>query len=85
MAVVCHIHIGDEGPGPSRQRTFAETPRIGEFVAFSRDGQRNNEGVLEGETFIVLRVTHIAGNDHMDPMVSLDVAAVKGQKYETAD
>ena len=58
------------------QPTFEETPRVGEFVAFSRDGKRDGNGVLQMETFRVTQVFHSAGNDRLGPMVALDVVAV---------
>ena len=71
MAVTCHVRIDDEKH--SRQLTFAETPRIGEFVLFSRDGQRDENGVLHGERFKVKYTFHIPANDDMGPAVILDV------------
>ena len=57
-------------------RTFAETPRVGEFVAFSRNGKRDGDGVLHMETFRVTQVLHSAGNEQREAFVALDVAAI---------
>jgi hypothetical protein len=73
MATTCHVKIVDEGPGPARQLTFEEVPRVGEFVCFSRDGRRDDAGVLHTERFKVKHVFHMAGNSKVGPMTLLDV------------
>jgi hypothetical protein len=89
MAITYHVRIcsEDDASGVSRtwQPTFAETPRVGEFVAFSRDGKRDGDGVLHMETFRVTQVLHSAGNERREPTVFLDVVAIvpaapKGRK-----
>jgi hypothetical protein len=50
MAISCYIKIiGDDprvGAGVLPVFTFGEVPREGEFVGFSRDGKRDDRGVL---------------------------------------
>jgi hypothetical protein len=58
-------------------RTFADTPRVGEFVAFSRDGKRDADGVLHMETFRVIQVLHSAGSDRLEPSVAVDVVPIE--------
>ena len=79
MVVTCHVIVGDEkdasGGISARQLTFEVTPRIGEFVIFSRDGKRDENQVLHSERFTVKRVFNVAGNDRSGPMITLEVAA----------
>ncbi|MEX0406405.1 hypothetical protein ABGN05_12075 [Aquibium sp. LZ166] len=77
MSVSCHIKIGD-GDGVSAAgwlvvRTFQEVPRVGEFVAFSRDGKRDEAGVLLADLYRVQRIIHTAATDLDAGMVTLDV------------
>ena len=71
MAITCHVRIGDERD--TRQLTFEATPRVGEFISFSRDDQPDHSGVLHGETFKVKYVIHIAGSDKIGPQTTLEV------------
>ena len=77
MPVTCHVQIVDEralsGGRPARELTFQEVPRVGEFVAFSRDGKRDEHGVLHGDLFRVKYVIHVAANDLSAATVAIDV------------
>jgi hypothetical protein len=77
MAVSCYIKIIDDtrGTGWSPVITFQEVPRVGEFVTFSREGKRDERGVLHGDLFRVQHVTHTAATDLSPPMITLDVVA----------
>ncbi len=79
MVVTCHVIVSDEkdasGGISALQLTFEVTPRIGEFVIFSRDGKRDENQVLHSERFTVKRVFNVAGNDRSGPMITLEVAA----------
>ena len=80
MVVTCHVIVSDEKDASggifwARQLTFEVTPRIGEFVVFSRDGKRDENQVLHSERFTVKRVFNVAGNDRSGPMITPEVAA----------
>ena len=77
MPTTCHFSIVDEG-APSGSRlarppTFLELPRVGEFVAFSRDGKRDEKGVLHADLFRVKYVIHAAATDTRAAHITLDV------------
>ena len=78
MSVSCSINIIDEGNAPGGRwlpvRTFPEVPRVGEFVAFSRDGKRDERGVLSSDLYRVQRVIHTAADDMHAGTITLDVA-----------
>jgi hypothetical protein len=78
LAITCNVVVRDEevqGARPTRQLTFEEIPRIGESIAFSRDGKRDEKGVLHGERFKIKDICHLAGNDGTGPMTFLFVEA----------
>lgn len=76
MPIECHIKITDER-GASEEgwlftQTFQVVPRVGELVAFSRDGKRDERGVLRADLYRVLRVIQTAADDSGDGMVTLE-------------
>lgn len=72
MAVTCHIKIGRQLKR-SGFKLFQEVPRAGEFVTFSRDGKRDERGVLHGDLFQVQRVIHTAATDLSPPIITVEV------------
>jgi hypothetical protein len=72
MAVTCHVKIGPEAQ-TLRLQTFQEVPRVGEFVSFSRDGKRDEDGVLHLDLFRVRYVIHAAANDLSPATVTIDL------------
>ncbi|TGT74254.1 hypothetical protein EN802_10375 [bacterium M00.F.Ca.ET.159.01.1.1] len=72
MTVTCYIII-DKEAGPTPAHTFLDVPRVGEFVSFSRDGKRDEKGVLHADLFRVTHVIHHAANDLSPAMVTLEV------------
>ena len=77
MAISCHIKIvGDDprvGAGVLPVFSFGEVPREGEFVGFSRDGKRDDRGVLSLDLYRVKRVIHTAATELNPAMIVLDV------------
>lgn len=78
MSVSCSIKVssgeGDlGGAGWLPVRTFQEVPRVGEFIAFSRDGKRDERGVLHADLYRVQRVTHAAATELSAGTIILDV------------
>jgi hypothetical protein len=77
MSVSCSINIIDEGNAPGGRwlpvRTFQEVPRVGEFVSFSRDGKRDENGVLHADLYRVQRVIHTAATELNAGIITLDV------------
>jgi hypothetical protein len=76
MAVSCQIKIG-AAPQTMRVQTFQEVPRVGEFVTFSRDGKRDENGVLQNGLFQVQRVIHAAASDLSPATIIIDVLLVQ--------
>lgn len=62
MAVECIIMMIGDGEAFSeigtRSVTFAEVPRIGKCVAFTRDGIPDADGVFRGDRYRVQDVIH---------------------------
>ncbi|MBZ9987351.1 hypothetical protein LB572_09600 [Mesorhizobium sp. BH1-1-5] len=52
---------------------FGEVPRAGEFIGFSRDGKRDDRGVLSQDLYRVKRVIHTAATELNPAMIILDV------------
>jgi hypothetical protein len=77
MPIDCYVTIMEEATAGKFRAvpvlTFAEVPRVGEYVGFSRDAKRDDRGVLTGDLFRVARVVHMAANDLSPPSVTLEV------------
>jgi hypothetical protein len=77
LPVRCFIKISGEAESPDPrwlpEMTFAEMPRVGEFVTFSRDGKPDDDGVLRADLFRVQHVIHTAASDLHPPATTLDV------------